>query len=92
MNSTRYRANVKRFIGITSTGTEKDKGLPWIMDSVLRYTAFAGFIGDMRKMEVYLETKGQDLDWTIARPPGLNDGELQPDDGRLRYSERSWCL
>jgi len=66
--------NIKRFIGVTSIATEKDDRLGFMIDTVLRHTVFAGFISDMRLMEVYLQQKAADLDWTVVKPPGLSDG------------------
>ena len=59
---------------MSSWGTQKEPGNPKLIEWFLKPLIMAGFIHDMALMEkILMETK---LNYTVVRPPGLTNGEL----------------
>ena len=77
----KYRHGVTRFVGMTSWATRDDRSLPFIVRWVLRPLLIKHVLDSMYEMEQYTNTT--ELNYTIVRAPGLQDGECL---GKISHS------
>ncbi|CAF3888934.1 unnamed protein product [Rotaria sordida] len=68
-------ANIKRFIGITSTYSKYQSIYPFMIRYLIR-PIISRTLDSMFNMEQYLEKECQDLEYTIIRPPGLTNNSI----------------
>jgi len=80
---TMHAAGVKRFVGVTSGGTnpEHDPDLPLIFEQVFK-RIFINIYRDQMNMEQLV--MASDADWTLVRPAALTNGVAT---GRCRIAE-----
>ena len=65
---------VKRIVSLSSIGVgDSAPYAPWFMRLIIRITNFKIVFADHNRQESLL--MGSNLDWTIARPVGLNNNE-----------------
>ncbi|XP_033761214.1 flavin reductase (NADPH)-like [Pecten maximus] len=68
------KSNTKRLVCLTSIGTEKAPGNPWVVEWIFRPLLIGNILSNMAEMEHYLVDHCSDLSYTVVRPAGLEDG------------------
>ncbi|OWF36530.1 flavin reductase (NADPH)-like [Mizuhopecten yessoensis] len=67
-------SSTKRLVCLTSIGTEKAAGSPWVVEWIFRPLLIGNILSNMAEMEHYLVDHCSDLSYTVVRPSGLADG------------------
>ncbi|ESO92950.1 hypothetical protein LOTGIDRAFT_145414 [Lottia gigantea] len=88
------KTNVKRFLCLTSWGLKhgEPRFVSWLLRSLFLKTIYA----DMARMEDYLESECQDINYTVVRPPSLSNGnstekQIQAREGQY-VSNGGWSI
>ncbi|XP_060068725.1 flavin reductase (NADPH)-like [Ylistrum balloti] len=79
-------SGTKRLVCLTSIGTEKVPGSPWVVEWIFRPLLIGNILSDMAEMEHYLKDHCSDLSYTVVRPSGLVDG---PSSGKQIQTEEN---
>ncbi|XP_025079480.1 uncharacterized protein LOC112555334 [Pomacea canaliculata] len=69
-------ARVKKLICMSSWGAKDEPGLPRIITWFLKPTFLRNILANMAEMENFLQEKCSDINYTVVRPPGLNNNPL----------------
>lgn len=67
------QAGVGRIVCVTAWGSKDEEGLPWIISWILKPTFLRNVLANMGQLEDYLTENCTDINYTVVRPPRLNN-------------------
>lgn len=83
------QSNVRKIILVTSLLTSGAESGQFLNPQFILLNLFGGLLLNKRQAEMYLESKGDQIDYTIIRPGGLSNNINSNDNTSLRISKEN---